>query len=438
MPTSINIVINTPTTKHDKSTTQDKLQRILRIAAAHPLYGSATGGASELNQWPMLQKSDLHSKFASLQENMPRSYWSGIYWSPSGGTTSVDGLPTFFPTDVKENHLQRRILSERMGGLDGYDACQILSPDIVALNLYSGSDMYRAMEISTEQCDWAGATSLPASFECSDDKAAKLATRFSANALFGAPPRLMQFAMSVQAQRKEQQQEQQPRLQIDRIFWACEPLQASKKKLLQDTFGVKHFNSVYGSAESGVWAFQPDWLEEGAFLFFPDMMKVEIVNPEEDGTGLIVVTNLIRERFPLIRYRMGDVGRLEVREHAGKQWHVLILKGREPQQFMIGSDYFLLTEVESAWMDAGSGSYVLEWQCVLTADASTGIDTVTVCIVANDSQADSTLAATVQQNLVESMHPGIEFGIKVRIIQGNELLRAAGSTKIRKIVDQRK
>jgi phenylacetate-CoA ligase len=399
-----------------------RIQHILTAAAAHPLYrdilqptvthahSARIEGTKLLAEWPVLHKSALHAALLALQEQLPRNgdYWRGLYWSPSGGSSDKHGLPTFFPTDKKENHEMRRILAERMAGVhtdgctDGadYSACGVIPPSTIALNLFSSSGMYRALEIFEEFCDCAGATSLPVSFECEDQKAMQLAARFGANTLCGAPPRLMQFAMAVQQQMMMQEGNEEsvslPPLQIDRILWGAEPLQASKKQLLRDVLGVRHFTSVYGSAETGVWAFQPDWLEDGKFVYFADMVYVEILpittstvsgsdnhthnrsdgsddattanisDSSSDETGAITVTNLLRQRFPLVRYRTGDVGKLQKRRYAGRAWDVLVLEGREHRSFMIGSNYFTLAAVESAWEDMdhnAGGSDVLEWQC---------------------------------------------------------------------------
>jgi len=51
-------------------------------------------------------------------------------------------------------------------------------------------------------------------------------------------------------------------------------------------------SSVYGSAVSGVWAYQPPWLPQNHFLYDPEMMYIEIVDPNEQGVGLVILTSL--------------------------------------------------------------------------------------------------------------------------------------------------
>jgi len=435
------------------SLTNKSVQAILELATKHPLYAASTPvRAHRLDQWPILQKQDLHARFSTLRKEMPKSWWSHVYWSPSGGSSNPNGLPTFMVSDVKENHEQRRRLGRQMGGLgeatdDHLDTTsQVLSQDTVALNLFSGSGMYRSLEIFNEFCDEAGATCLPASFTCDDVRAEQMARAFEANTVMGNPPRLVQFAMHLRAQRQQQQQ-QQSSLQIDRVIWGCEPLAAAKRQLLEDELGVKQFTSVYGSSETGVWAYQPDWLEQGSFVFDPRMVHVEILDADpREHVGKVVVTNLVRRRFPLVRYRTGDMGRIETREHGGRRWHVLVFKGREAVTFTIGADYYSVGEVEESWADAPEAGRVLEWQCLLGTDAQTGKDTLTLCIVINEDDeakgnapTNTALVGVLASKLTRAIdkYNGTRFRIEARVIDAKALIRSVGSTKVRKIVDQR-
>ncbi len=69
----------------------------------------------------------------------------------------------------------------------------------------------------------------------------------------------------------------------------------------------------YGSCESGVVAYM---CPEGSLHTSDDIMVVEILDEglnRQDGLGEIVVTQLLCTEFPLIRYRQGDLARLDDR-----------------------------------------------------------------------------------------------------------------------------
>lgn len=80
---------------------------------------------------------------------------------------------------------------------------------------------------------------------------------------------------------------------------------------LEDAFGVRVFDHA-GATEVGAWGFQCEareglHLNESEFIF-------EVVDPETRAPsreGELVITNLGRAGMPVIRYRTGDIGRLE-------------------------------------------------------------------------------------------------------------------------------
>ena len=80
---------------------------------------------------------------------------------------------------------------------------------------------------------------------------------------------------------------------------------------LEDAFGARVFDHA-GATEVGAWGFQCEFreglhLNESEFIF-------EVIDPETHAPsreGELVITNLGRAGMPVIRYRTGDVGRLE-------------------------------------------------------------------------------------------------------------------------------
>ena len=80
---------------------------------------------------------------------------------------------------------------------------------------------------------------------------------------------------------------------------------------LEDAFGARVFDHA-GATEVGAWGFQCEareglHLNESEFIF-------EVIDPDTHAPsreGELVITNLGRAGMPVIRYRTGDVGRLE-------------------------------------------------------------------------------------------------------------------------------
>ena len=147
-----------------------RLETVLKAAKSHPWYRDVHTG-QELSRWPVLTKSDLYSRLGATRGNADSGL--GVYYSRSGGTNS--DRPLFFPTDISENHLQRRLLARHLRA-DG-----VFTPQSVALNILPIVRMYRAMEIFNELCERCGATVLPMAALAEDDELFEQARLFQAN-----------------------------------------------------------------------------------------------------------------------------------------------------------------------------------------------------------------------------------------------------------------
>jgi phenylacetate-CoA ligase len=126
-----------------------------------------------------------------------------------------------------------------------------------------------------------------------------------------------------------------------------QPTMLAKK--IEEIWGIEGF-SCYGSMEMYSGAF--DCPFHCGYHSHPDWLFLETINPEtgevlgEDREGELVVTTLRREAIPLIRYRQGDVTRIQtdrcrcgrtsprIMSIAGRANHMLKLKGTVvfPQQ----------------------------------------------------------------------------------------------------------
>lgn len=84
----------------------------------------------------------------------------------------LEGKSCFIPTDIEENKYQRSLLVRLMNHHG------LFQKHFTYLNLFSGTQMYRSLEIFNDYCEMVGATVLPLSFHCSDDYAYKIVAEF--------------------------------------------------------------------------------------------------------------------------------------------------------------------------------------------------------------------------------------------------------------------
>jgi len=99
----------------------------------------------------------------------------------------------------------------------------------------------------------------------------------------------------------------QPPAGLRAVFTTAEPLFDFQRKTIQAALGCA-VATEYGCRDGGLVALEcPD----GGLHIFAESMLVEILEPDAEGRGEIVLTNLDSHAFPMIRYRTGDIGSLD-------------------------------------------------------------------------------------------------------------------------------
>lgn len=103
-----------------------------------------------------------------------------------------------------------------------------------------------------------------------------------------------------------------------------EMLNAAQRALIEDVFNIRIANR-YGACEFGVMAQERSDGPKGELMVSDSMVWPELLPAGDDGTGELIFTALRNPAMPLIRYRMGDCGRLCEREDG---WWITELTGR--------------------------------------------------------------------------------------------------------------
>lgn len=279
-------------------------------------------GVEDFSQAPVIGKQVLqevlNTKFKLQEEE------KGVYLVRSGGSTQK---PLIFPVDIRENLAQRQLLANELV------ANGIFSSGTIALNVFSYGDMYRTASILDDILERCSATTLALSANATYELMAATSLEFQPNMLMGTPTKLVLFAKFLQKEGIS--------CTFDSILFGGEFLLPSQQEILSEVFQTKAIYSMYGSTETGIWGWAHYSRNPGAFHFLEEIV-LEIINPDPDGYGEIVATNLVRKRFPLFRYRMGDIGKL-VEENGRK---VLLLKEREQKSFSLHESAYFLHDFE--------------------------------------------------------------------------------------------
>lgn len=124
-------------------------------------------------------------------------------------------------------------------------------------------------------------------------------------------------------------------------IFGAEPWSESLRKRIEERSGIKAYD-VFGTSELSGPLFIECEMQEGMHvwsdMFLFEILDAETNDPVPDGTvGELVVTTLIKEALPLIRYRVGDLASLETSVCKCGRTHprLMRLKGRSDDMVIV-------------------------------------------------------------------------------------------------------
>ncbi|MEC3885153.1 AMP-binding protein [Halobacillus sp. HZG1] len=133
-------------------------------------------------------------------------------------------------------------------------------------------------------------------------------------------------------------------IELRRLILTGEGCSPEFRSRLEELYGCQA-TFFYGSTECGMIGVECS--EQHGYHVVPGHVKVEIIHPETEkvlnygDVGEIVVTTLMREGMPIIRYRTGDMGYLMKSTcDAGVSSDILHLRGRKEHQICLYNEEF--------------------------------------------------------------------------------------------------
>ncbi len=333
----------------------------------------------------------------------------GVYLVRSGGSTDK---PLIFPVDIKENLQQRKLLAEELLSYGMFSA------KTVALNVFSYEGMYRSAAILDDILEKCNATTIAASSKASFEFMHTAVISFKVNFIIGTPSVLTLFANYVL--------DNNLKIQIENLLFAGEYLLKSQAEIITKAFHTKCIYSLYGSAETGIWGWSTYTENSTSFEVLDDVI-IEIENPDEDGNGKVIVTNLLRKRFPVFRYFVGDIGRLEYKNNR----QVLTLKSREAKSFSIEANSYFLDDFNVLLKS------VERFQIQLHLLANLKTELKFLCI-----KNTSDKATTVLKTITKQLHHILDmnatyFDLKIEFVSETDLYINTTTSKTPIIIDFR-
>jgi len=141
-------------------------------------------------------------------------------------------------------------------------------------------------------------------------------------------------------------------------FLGAEPYSNEIRKKIEDLYGMDAFNS-YGLSEMNGPGVAFECTEKDGMHLWEDSYFLEVIDPEtgeclEDGfEGEIVLTTLMREGMPIIRYRTGDIASVYTEPCACGRTHRRIsrIRGRSDDMLIIKGVNIYPMQIEKVLMD---------------------------------------------------------------------------------------
>lgn len=304
----------------ESSSDEAILAQCFAWAKEHPFYRGLYSPGQQWRDAPALEKSHL---LAALADFDVHAETGGLYLVRSGGSSHA---PLVFPVDIAENQAQRIALAKELV------EAGLFRPGSVVLNILGYSDLYRSAAIIDDLLERCDATTLAVSAHARYEDMIALARRFCPTHIIGTPSKLRQLAEALAVSDQA--------LAIPNLVYAGEVMRDATRMVLRERLGADRIMSMYGAAETGIWAWSMPAATSTCFAVLPGV-AVEIQNPDADGFGSVLVSNCYRRRFPVFRYRLGDAARLVTVD--GRRG--LELRGRDARSFQFDELAFDLEPV---------------------------------------------------------------------------------------------
>jgi phenylacetate-CoA ligase len=228
---------------------------------------------------------------------------------------------------------------------------------------------------------------------------------------------------------------------LKRAFIGAEPHSEKMRSKLEDFYGFKAFNS-YGLTEMcgpGV-AFECP-AQNGLHIwedhFLVEMIDPETLKPVPDGQeGELVLTTLVRDGMPILRYRTKDLTRIIPGPCECGRTHRRIerIKGRTDDMMIIKGVNIFPIQIERKLMGIpGVGNNFL---IVLERMDFTDLMTVKVEVRREYFMGDLLQLEALQRRIVEELKSDILITPKVDLVEPDSLPRSEGKAK--RVLDNRK
>jgi phenylacetate-CoA ligase len=224
-------------------------------------------------------------------------------------------------------------------------------------------------------------------------------------------------------------------------FLGAEPHSEKMRRKIEEIYGFKGYNS-YGLSEMNGPGVSFECSYQNGMHVWEDQFFVEIIDPKTlkrvpDGEeGELVLTTLVREGMPIIRYRTKDLTRIVPGPCECGRTHRRIerIKGRTDDMMILKGVNIFPIQIEKKLMDIpGVGT---NFQIILEREGYHDTMIVKVEVQKEFFAGDLKQLETLRNRIVEELKSDILISPKVSLIEPGNLPKSEG--KAVRVIDNRK
>ncbi|WP_239333424.1 phenylacetate--CoA ligase family protein [Frankia sp. CiP3] len=404
-----------------------KLRYLVQRARRTPYYRDLppVRGLEDLPLLPIMDKADLE------QYSLPfsRALCSGAPPTGevlrSGGSSGAPRYVVYSRTDW-HNMVREAIPLFYELGLDKGDRL---------INMLYGGKLYGGMTTTVAELSRMPLECYTTAQLASVDDILMLCASFQANAVLAQPAMLLPLLRDAKAC--------QPDLKIEKVIYGGTPMAQSDRAWLREQLGTHVISSILAANDGAQLGYQCGELSGTLHHICADYNFIEVVdqdgNPVPVGEyGDLLITSMQKFEGPLIRYRIGDCGRIFQHDcGCGVSGQVLEYTGRSDGQIEMMARRVLYSDVLTALDVFGVSRLQLE----ITSLA--GKETVIV-----RTESPTALAAREIKDFLAEKFPALAerhdvdadldmFELVVECLPEGRLPRDAVSGKIKTVIDRR-
>ena len=426
----------------EKPSPLDRLSELVDHARTRsPFYGRHFKGVPRIVSYEDFARVPFLEKHHVLENTPPDSsdlltskVQRGIYFA-SGGST---GQPKYVFYDQHEYDHTCRMLAFT------YEAAGLNEKDTIA-NLFIAGNLWSSWLSVEKAIAYTKAISVPVGSNLPLENIVGYLEDFKVTAIIGLPSFLVKLAEYVKANKGKHA------LHIKKILYGGEYVGEEMIKFFKGVFpGVYVRSAGYATADAGVIGFQCPSCVKGQHHLFAHSQFIEFVDqdtfkPVEKGEiGELVVTGLSKKHMPIIRYRVGDLGRWLKKPCAcGRKEPMFEILGRCDDRIHVGGAHLFVNDIQNALGKVTDLTF--NFQAVI--DKKGHRDTLKFRVEVKDEAAlarAGELADLLWREIeghCEDLHESVRMKWldkpEIEVLKPNAIERIQRTGKIRKVIDKR-